>query len=759
MKIYLILFFTLCSIFNNTFADDKIESDKKKVLNEIQMTEKFDRFHLEHIPESLKKDRDIVLAAITKNPENLEFADKVFKNDLEIVLVAIKAKKNENSFFSDNKPDVNTVLEHIGDELKNNDTSLLRLMDEEPIAIKYSGNNLRSDKEFILKAIKKTPITLGFAAKELLADKEFILAVVKLDGLSLEYADSSLKKDKDVVLAALNSNPSALRFADFSLKTDMDFRKAQKEQTLAVVPVIFYHAGFNWVSGGYVGVDIFFVISGYLITTIILKEKSADTFSLLNFYERRARRILPALFFVLLVCVPFAWFWLLPHELNDFGKSIIAVAVFASNILFWKESDYFSADSELIPLLHTWSLAVEEQFYVFFPIILMLFWSLGKRRLLGIIILIALLSFGMTEWAWRNIPSANFYLIPTRAWELMIGALVAFYLYQTNQPRGVVHIVEKGVDKKSPFSVSQFASLAGIGLIAYSVFILDKTIPFPSMYALAPTMGAALVILFATPGTLVYKLLSFRGLVGIGLISYSAYLWHQPLFVFARIYTMDELQNWLVGLLIFTTFGLAYLSWRFVEKPFRNRSRFSRKQIFSAAIAGSLIFIGLGLVSGYLERKDKVLCAKSDHLSQAKEQIAKADIVILVARWRDWSAKALPQTIKNLKLSPEKKLFVVGRKSFGKIRVRKYLRMSEEKLGALRNPVESQHNTINNLMKDTLSSEIFINLHNLVCGSSSDCPVFTNDKKLISFDGGHLTKDGARYIGDILFKNSKLAEL
>ncbi|KAG1650464.1 putative O-acetyltransferase [Nymphon striatum] len=711
MKIYLILFFTLCSIFNNTFADDKIESDKKKVLNEIQMTEKFDRFHLEHIPESLKKDRDIVLAAITKNPENLEFADKVFKNDLEIVLVAIKAKKNENSFFSDNKPDVNTVLEHIGDELKNNDTSLLRLMDEEPIAIKYSGNNLRSDKEFILKAIKKTPITLGFAAKELLADKEFILAVVKLDGLSLEYADSSLKKDKDVVLAALNSNPSALRFADFSLKTDMDFRKAQKEQTLAVVPVIFYHAGFNWVSGGYVGVDIFFVISGYLITTIILKEKSADTFSLLNFYERRARRILPALFFVLLVCVPFAWFWLLPHELNDFGKSIIAVAVFASNILFWKESDYFSADSELIPLLHTWSLAVEEQFYVFFPIILMLFWSLGKRRLLGIIILIALLSFGMTEWAWRNIPSANFYLIPTRAWELMIGALVAFYLYQTNQPRGVVHIVEKGVDKKSPFSVSQFASLAGIGLIAYSVFILDKTIPFPSMYALAPTMGAALVILFATPGTLVYKLLSFRGLVGIGLISYSAYLWHQPLFVFARIYTMDELQNWLVGL------------------------------------------------SGYLERKDKVLCAKSDHLSQAKEQIAKADIVILVARWRDWSAKALPQTIKNLKLSPEKKLFVVGRKSFGKIRVRKYLRMSEEKLGALRNPVESQHNTINNLMKDTLSSEIFINLHNLVCGSSSDCPVFTNDKKLISFDGGHLTKDGARYIGDILFKNSKLAEL
>lgn len=230
MKIYLILFFTLCSITNNTFADDNIESDKRKVLNEIQMTERFDRFHLEHIPESLKKDRDIVLAAITKYPENLEFADEFFKNDLEIVLAAIKVKKNETSFFSDNKPDVNTVLEHIGDELKNSDSPLLRLMDEEPLVIKYSGDDLRSDKGFILKAIKKTPIALGFADKKLLADKEFVLAAVKLDGLSLEYAESSFKKDKDVVLAALNNDPSALRFADFSLKTDINFRKALKEQ-------------------------------------------------------------------------------------------------------------------------------------------------------------------------------------------------------------------------------------------------------------------------------------------------------------------------------------------------------------------------------------------------------------------------------------------------------------------------------------------------------------------------------------------------
>lgn len=170
------------------------------------------------------------------------------------------------------------------------------------------------------------------------------------------------------------------------------------------------------------------------------------------------------------------------------------------------------------------------------------------------------------------------------------------------------------------------------------------------------------------------------------------------------------------------------------------------------------VFLG-GNMNHFIKLKDKALCAKSDNLSQTKEQIVQADFVILVARWKDWSAKALPQTIKNLKLAPEQKLFVVGRKSFGKINVKNYLRMSEEKLGSLRNKVETQHSSINNIMKNSLSSDVFINLHDLICGPSSDCPVFTNNKKLISFDGGHLTKDGARYIGDILFKKSKLAEL
>lgn len=350
-------------------------------------------------------------------------------------------------------------------------------------------------------------------------------------------------------------------------------------RALAVIPVILFHGGFEWFSGGYIGVDIFFVISGYLITSIILKEKEAGTFSIVNFYERRARRILPALFFVLLACLPFAWFWLLPHELKDFGKSIVAVALFGSNILFWRESDYFASDAELLPLLHTWSLAVEEQFYVIFPLIMILFWVLGKRWLITIISLIALFSLGLTEWGWRHFPEANFYLIPTRAWELMVGALTAFYLYRKEQAQGII---------------SHLGSITGFILIIAAIFFLDRSMPFPSLYALAPTVGTALIILFATPETLVHKLLSLKGFVGVGLISYSAYLWHHPLFAFARIRSIDEPSLWLISLLIIAALGLAYLSWRFVEQPFRDRHRFTRKQIFASGLISSLIFVGVG---------------------------------------------------------------------------------------------------------------------------------------------------------------------
>ncbi|HIO91537.1 MAG TPA: acyltransferase [Leucothrix mucor] len=351
-------------------------------------------------------------------------------------------------------------------------------------------------------------------------------------------------------------------------------------RALAVIPVILFHAGFEWVKGGYIGVDIFFVISGYLITSILLQELQDGTFSIRNFYERRARRILPALFFVLLCCLPFAWLWLLPEELKSFGQSLIAVVAFVSNILFWQETDYFTASTDLIPLLHTWSLAVEEQFYIVFPLFLALFWKGGKRALLLMISFVALVSLGLTEWGWRYFPDANFYLIPTRAWELMVGALAAFYLFYKPQVQGLF---------------GDIASFLGLLMILLALFLLDKTMPFPSLYALFPIVGTALIILFATSNTLVGKILSLRIFVGIGLISYSAYLWHQPVFVFARAYQMDNLSDLMAIILSAVALLLGYLSWRYIERPFRNKKWLTQKQIFVSALAFSLLFIMIGV--------------------------------------------------------------------------------------------------------------------------------------------------------------------
>lgn len=195
----------------------------------------------------------------------------------------------------------------------------------------------------------------------------------------------------------------------------MDYRREiDGLRTLAVLPVIFFHAGFQIFSGGFVGVDVFFVISGYLITTIILAELERGKFSIVNFYERRARRILPALFFVLFVCLPFAWTWLVPDDMKNFSQSLVAVSAFSSNILFWRTSGYFDTAAELKPLLHTWSLAVEEQYYVFFPLVLMLTWRLGKRCIISLLFIFFCGSLAVAQWTSVHVPMFGFFMLPTR---------------------------------------------------------------------------------------------------------------------------------------------------------------------------------------------------------------------------------------------------------------------------------------------------------------------------------------------------------
>lgn len=348
-------------------------------------------------------------------------------------------------------------------------------------------------------------------------------------------------------------------------------------RAIAVLPVILFHAQFAAFAGGFVGVDVFFVISGYLIATIILNDLESGRFSFRHFYERRARRILPALFLVMAACLPFAWWWMLPAQLEAFGQSLIAVALFVSNVLFWQQSGYFDVAAELKPLLHTWSLAVEEQFYLLFPITLALLWRFARRWTLVCLIVVGLISLLVSQWASGAMPSANFYLAPMRIWELMVGAICAL-------------LGRDGMRRSS-----DPAGFAGLGLIAIAVFVYDRQTPFPGLYALLPVLGTCLILRYAGPTTRIAGLLGSPPLVGIGLISYSAYLWHQPIFAFLRIRFTDDPSTGVLLAMIGATLGLAYLSWRFVERPMRDGRKVGGTAIFAFSGIGIALFGALGL--------------------------------------------------------------------------------------------------------------------------------------------------------------------
>lgn len=368
-------------------------------------------------------------------------------------------------------------------------------------------------------------------------------------------------------------------------------------RALAVIPVIFFHADFYMFAGGYVGVDIFFVISGYLITTILIKELSVDRFSIVNFYERRARRILPALFFVMLICLPLSWTLLISPDMQNFGQSLVAVAVFGANILFWLTSGYFESASELKPLLHTWSLSLEEQFYVIFPLLMLGLWRFRRRLVVAVLLVIALVSLAFAQLSVVAYPDASFYLLHTRAWELLVGSFVAFFFYYLSRDAAKQH----AFDQRR--WLQECGGLVGLLLIIYSIFTFDAYTPFPSLYALIPVLGTAFILTFANPNTLVGKLFCYKALVGIGLISYSAYLWHQPLFAYARHYVIGDPTLGIYMLLSALSIGLAYLSWKYIEAPFRDKKRFSRAQIFSLSIIGSAFFIAVGLVGHVTDGK------------------------------------------------------------------------------------------------------------------------------------------------------------
>jgi len=354
-------------------------------------------------------------------------------------------------------------------------------------------------------------------------------------------------------------------------------------RTIAVLSVIIYHMNIYvgsalFFKGGFFGVDIFFVISGFLITSLIIAElEETERFSIFNFYERRIRRIFPILFLVIFVSIPFAFKYLLPAQMIDFSKSLLASLFFGSNFYWHYAFQQYGAESAALrPFVHTWSLSVEEQFYVFFPLIMIMIHRWAKPYRLIILSIFTLLSLSLAQWTTMSNPSLSFHMLPSRFWELTTGAIVAHILYVNPEIR--------------PSRLYKWLPHFGLFLILYSiVFIPFKFGQHPGYITLIPVLGTVFVIGFSRQNDFTTKLLSRKLFVGIGLISYSLYLWHHPIFAFGHILNHNpgfyDKTIW-----ILLTFILSILSYFLIECPFRSRNRVSRKTLL-LSVAAAIIAI------------------------------------------------------------------------------------------------------------------------------------------------------------------------
>jgi peptidoglycan/LPS O-acetylase OafA/YrhL len=377
---------------------------------------------------------------------------------------------------------------------------------------------------------------------------------------------------------------------------------------VAVLLVLFFHSGLPFFSGGFVGVDVFFVISGYLITSIILHDIQNDRFSYVNFYERRIRRILPALYVMSLLVLIVLLLTQVPSDLIKSAKTLIFALLFSSNIFFWRTTDYFSGDSDFEYFLHTWSLGVEEQFYFIFPLVILLF-ARKQQYLLWLALAAFVVSFGISVYATYDYQWAAYYLLPSRAWQMMAGAILAI------TASSVVHLK---VDSRW---LNTLAIMAVLLVFLPAVFYSKET-RFPGLAALWPTLGAVLIVFLGLIGCRgwIIRFLGGAPLRSVGLISYSLYLWHWPIFAFLRNYQADvRLSVWMSILGIAASFLMAYLSWRFVEAPFRDRALFSRRSIYSLAGVSTGIILTACVVIILLDGIPSRIDSQVIRLSQVSE--------------------------------------------------------------------------------------------------------------------------------------------
>nr|WP_255529315.1 acyltransferase family protein [Luteimonas sp. MC1572] len=360
-------------------------------------------------------------------------------------------------------------------------------------------------------------------------------------------------------------------------------------RAVAVMAVVLHHLSSRFVPGGYVGVDVFFVISGYLITKIISREMVDGTFTFARFYERRIRRIFPALFAVLVAVLIAGYFILLPSDYLATFRGALGTVLFSANIVFWRDlmEGYFAADAKLNPLLHMWSLGVEEQFYLIFPLLLLLCFKYLKGRVLPVLLLASVASLLAAQFLLSDKSVAVFFLLPFRAWELMAGAILAVVAVPQLRARWLMEAL----------------TFAGLMAILVPVFAYDADTAFPAMAAVPPVLGAAILIYVGACGsTWVGRLLQLRPVVYLGLISYSLYLWHWPLIVFTRFGTsLEPLTPWIPALLV-ASLLVASASYHFIEQPFRRMGRGSSRRLVIGVGAAATVVIAAVSLTGVVNR-------------------------------------------------------------------------------------------------------------------------------------------------------------
>ncbi|MEY2716820.1 MAG: hypothetical protein RIT24_3163 [Planctomycetota bacterium] len=590
----------------------------------------------------------------------------------------------------------------------------------------------------------------------------------------------------------------------------------------AVLPVLLFHAGVPGFGGGFVGVDVFFVISGYLITGILLRDIAKGGFSIVHFLERRARRIIPALYVVLLACIPLGWFLMLPDEFENFGQGLFATVASCNNVLLLLTSGYWDLATEFKPLLHTWSLGVEEQFYFIFPWVLVL--AFRRKWLLPMLAIAAISSLILAEWTMSRSPSTAFFMLHTRAFELLAGSLLAYAEFERGEVRTHVHKFGRGL-----------LTILGLALIAASVVFFDGSTRLPGVLSLIPVGGTMLVVWFAGETIPGGRMLSHPLFVGFGLISYSLYLWHQPLLAFLRLSSAEPPTLGESSLAVALAFPLAWLSWRFVERPFRHSGGWSRNQVFAMAVLGGVALGGAGLAldraGGVPERVPEIgSLAESDgrHARRAAyvDQVlqledtpfsdaTKPNALILgnsFARdfingvmangylsgheisyhrvsWKDelscrGTAEAIPERARRALSQADvaifvlgafdtdcwrddialyrdlgaKRIIVVGTKNFGWNPNAIMLRRGDERRN-FRPQVFPGARRQNDFDRGRIVDAEYVDLLGMLMDAEGRVPLLTPEGRLISEDGGHLTKAGARYIGELLFEHPALRDL